>query len=401
MATGVISRYGLTAICAATSKTFLSLKPRVATSGTGARAREYVALLNVFDYLCNLNGRDRALANEGLSILHHGALPGSFPAIFHGLAAWGDGRLSDARAHFAEHLDRHAHDYVALFMLHLFDFLHGKSDCYESYLCADSRCEDERFGGYYQGMLAFALCERGQVEAGLATALAACDRGDPDDIYTVHALIHCWHALGEHEQIVDYLESRRTWWEANPGMNIHIGWHLAISLLAIGRTAESGHAYGQLRAYSAGHHAEQDLDAVNYCIRRYLALAPDPAFLREVRDLARNWAPSIYNSLSYFNDAHAACAFLLAGDRALMRKLVERPKIASLAPETVNAGQAILDAINSLMNGDHTDCVQRLEDTRGDWFRIGGSVAQREIFDNLIAVATMMNERQRPQLELP
>lgn len=386
-------REGISFVCKEISRSFLSLRGDYKYSKVNIKnSLDYVKILSAFDYLCNLNIRDREYASENIRNIKSTFLNVDYPDIISGIEFWARGDLNKARIKFVEHLTHYPSDFVVIFMLHMFDFLHGNVDLYCEYLYPDERCNDPFFGSYYKGILGFSLCERSNPEIGYSYAWEACDRDNFDDIYSLHALIHCWHAMGDHERVVNFLEERNSDWYDNEGMNIHVNWHLAISLLYLGRIECSVESYRLFRSLSSGDHAEQDLDAVNFCLRLFFNSHSHPEFISEYQRLAHNWAPSIYNSLSYFNDVHAAIAFMLAGDKALMKKLLNRPEILILDTRTRRVGETVLHAISDFLNEHYLECQQKLESTRAEWPLIGGSYAQREILDILLQEAQNMQD---------
>lgn len=347
---------------------------------------QYGKALNAFELLCNANLRDREIARRVLADDGLPLLAAEFPHAVSALVAWSTGDLLSARRGWTTHLEQYPRDIVASFMLHMFDFLDGQPERYSQYLHNDARCEDPAHGGFYQGILAFSLCEQGRYVEALPLAQAARHK-NADDIYGLHALIHAWHGLGQHPAIVEHLQLC-TEWQSNPGMNIHVSWHLAVSLLQTGQPHPSILAYRGFRSLTQGHHAEQDLDAVNYCIRLYCSQLSRPSFNNEYAQLAKNWAPSIYNSLSYFNDLHAAVAFLLAGELTLLEKLKNRPPLWDLDPELQAVGQQLIEALSAFATEDYRTCAAYLHGSRSHWHRIGGSRAQREILDILLQTAS-------------
>jgi hypothetical protein len=366
---------------------------------TDQTKKDLARFLGAFDLLCNMNIRDRVLAERELKLLGGTELAAQFPEIFLGLSHWAQGPNETARQQLCAHLERFHGDYIALFILHMFDFLHGRPDRYDQYLASDSRCVDPDFGSYYRGMLAFSLSETSKPAAALQLALKACDRVPLDDIYSIHALVHCWHSLDDHRSVVNFLEANNHRWLENPGMNMHVRWHLAVSYLELGLIDKAAENYWSFRDLIASDHAEQDLDAVNFCVRMFFGGFPRPDFYNEYRTLAKNWAPSIFNSLSYFNDVHAAFAFMMSGETTMMRKLLARPSLFETDAEAVKVGQEILQSIANFMDGDFSACVDRLRATRPQWHRIGGSQAQREILGILCDAAQVMSsgERSEPQ----
>ena len=149
---------GLCGIDRAAARLFLSLDgsyknitPRDKTTA------DLLQLFSAFDLLCNMNRRDSALADRKLKSLASSELTERFSEIYLGLSRWTEGLSEHARQHLAAHLHQFSEDFVVLFMLHMFDFLHGRPDHYAQYLIADARCEHPDFGSYYKGIVAFSL----------------------------------------------------------------------------------------------------------------------------------------------------------------------------------------------------------------------------------------------------
>ena len=378
---------GLAAVCPELSDRFLSLRTLPeADEAVNDDRQSYIAFMECFNLLCNLNKRDASRANRLIEGRQNGRFAQRFCEMTKALSHWSSGETTAARTCFRGHLHDHDSDFVAVFMLHMFDFLHGRPDLYGEYLLPGDLCSDREFGGYYQGMLAFALCEQGFADRGLAHAENACAL-NIGDIYAVHALVHCHHARGEHAQIIRFLTENLPHWKANPGMNIHVYWHLALSYLETGQLQQALDAYRAFWSLRDSDDAEQDLDAINFCLRICLH-DPSRSPLEGYHDqLAKNWAPSINNSLSYFNDAHAAMAFLLSGDDGLMKKLLSKPRMTHLDQKTSETGSHIIQAIGHFMNKNYTACARLLTKTRSTWHLIGGSIAQREVFDLILRTA--------------
>ncbi len=383
--------YGLSGINSSITKHFLSLGDSYEKLLlTDQIEKDVLRSLNAFNLLCNMNARDNALAERELGLLDGTTLAERYPEIVLGLRYWAQGQKEKARQRLYIHLEQFRQDFIALFMLHMFDFLHGRPDLYGQYLIADARGDHPYFGSHFKGITAFSMCETSQAEAALPLAKEACSRHPLDDIYSIHALAHCWHALGMHRSVIDFLETNKNQWINNPGMNMHVHWHLAVSYLELGLINIAVENYRNFRTLMTCDHAEQDLDAVNFCVRIFFGKFPRPDFHNEYQILAKNWAPSIYNSLSYFNDIHAAFAFMMANERVLMQKLITRPCLFGTDAETAKVGKEILESIADFMDGNFSSCVERLQTTQPQWHRIGGSQPQREILSLLCTCAMAM-----------
>ena len=117
----------------------------------------------------------------------------------------------------------------------------------------------------------------------------------------------------------------------------------------------------------------------------------------EVRDLA---APAAARPGPAFRDAHAALAFAVAGDEVYMGQMIDR--LQALADQgDVLAGEVTLPlvrGINAFAQGAYGDAVSLMEPLFGapcldQLARIGGSHAQREVFEDTMLAAYLRAEQ--------
>jgi hypothetical protein len=122
-----------------------------------------------------------------------------------------------------------------------------------------------------------------------------------------------------------------------------------------------------------------------------------PAPLEEVRDLA---APAAARPGPAFRDAHAALAFAVAGDEVYMGQMIDRLRALAdqgdaLAREVT---RPLVRGIHTFAQGAYGEAVRPMEplfDTpRLDQLaRIGGSHAQREVFEDTMLEAYLRAEQ--------
>jgi hypothetical protein len=118
---------------------------------------------------------------------------------------------------------------------------------------------------------------------------------------------------------------------------------------------------------------------------------------QEVRDLA---APAASRPGPAFRDAHAALAFAVAGDAVSMGHMIDRLQGLADAGDVL-AGEVTLplvQGINAFAHGVYSEAVRRLEPLftapRLDQLaRIGGSHAQREVFEDTLLEAYLRAEQ--------
>jgi Flp pilus assembly protein TadD len=117
----------------------------------------------------------------------------------------------------------------------------------------------------------------------------------------------------------------------------------------------------------------------------------------EVRDLA---APAASRPGPAFRDAHAALAFAVAGDESSMGHMIDRLQGLADAGDVL-AGEVTLplaQGINAFVHGAYSEAVRHIEplftEPRLDQLaRIGGSHAQREVFEDTMIEAYLRAEQ--------
>src|SRR5262249_7416633 len=120
----------------------------------------------------------------------------------------------------------------------------------------------------------------------------------------------------------------------------------------------------------------------------------------EVRHQA---APAAARPGPAFRDAHAALAFAVAGDEGSMGQMIDRLRDAAAQGDTL-AGEVTLPlvrGIHAFAHGAYSDAVRLLQrlfaESRLDQLaRIGGSHAQREVFEDTMLEAYLRAEQFEP-----
>ncbi|MDD9856158.1 MAG: hypothetical protein OXU88_08280 [Gammaproteobacteria bacterium] len=382
-----IDDYGMCCISDSITHAVLSFNPIAhKPDGDAILVKQFGIFIQCFNHLSNLNRRDNELAQQLLNDLHSSTFYSLFPNMVTGLLAWASGKNLLTRKNLLQHIEKFPHDVIGIHIIHMFDFLHGNRDGYLEYFSHKNVCDNRKLNGYYQGMYSFSFCEHGKFCEVLDIAKSAATI-NLDDIYSLHALVHCYHSQGKHETVIDFLEENKPFWLPNPGMNMHIYWHLALSYLETGNLSKSLQCFRDFILLKSKEHDELDLDAANYLVRYFFIKQEIADIACEIDIVANNWAPSIFNSLSYFNDMHAAMAFMLSGGSGFMAKLENKPLIPSLDMKTNNVGKSIILAISAYMSGEYAKCADLLGQTKDRWHFIGGSIAQREILNLMLKCA--------------
>jgi tetratricopeptide (TPR) repeat protein len=299
--------------------------------------------------------------------------------ILQGFKAWVNFEYETARAVFCAHIKACPTDIVALFFLHMLDFCTGKTVRLKSEFPALDAVlsADHPLYSYYLSMKAFVLCECGLFGDAFDIALQSV-RLKPTNIYGIHAAAHALHEMGRWAELAGFLESRRADWIDNPGMRMHVYWHLAIAYERSNRTDRALAAFDGLYKLKDSPFAKQDLDAVGFLWRLRLKAA-DGRYHAVWKRLAVLWSGGIFTSTSYFHKVHAALAFSASHQPLLIEKQIAESDGFGVEARTHQVGLEVLNAIHLFTLERYPDCMELLHASRAQWHLLGGSRAQREI----------------------
>ncbi|HSG90707.1 MAG TPA: tetratricopeptide repeat protein [Pseudomonadales bacterium] len=241
---------------------------------------------------------------------------------------------------------------------------------------------------YWLGARAFALEESGAL-ADAEHAGRSAVAIEADDAWAIHAVAHCLETTGRPAEGIAWIDGLADHWRDAGTMDGHLQWHRALFVLETDTPAEV------LAHFDAGMHpADSD---------EYLDLCNDIALLQRLEllgvDVGDRWARLAaaadlhrHDRMLPFCDVHWVLA-LAAGGRldaadALIDDLAERARADS--PEALSIREAALPLARGLRawrKGDAGQAVDRLRACHDRIHRIGGSHAQRDLFEQIYAAA--------------
>lgn len=247
--------------------------------------------------------------------------------------------------------------------------------------------------GYLLGCQAFALEETGHYAEAERAGREAVLRA-PRDAWGVHAVAHVYEMTGHARVGIDWLTTHEGNIRHCNNFGGHVFWHLALFRLEIGDRA------GVLNLYDSRIRADRTDDfrdianAASLLGRLAIEGVDVGDRWEELADLAEQ---RIGDRSLVFADLHYALALAGAGradkSSALARSLGVDPGSGDQSTVTRAGGAAIADAIRAWGSGDHETAAQRLLATRAMWRRLGGSHAQRDIFEQLAIDALIKSGR--------
>lgn len=312
-------------------------------------------------------------------------------AYVEALAHWLDGRPSATVARLEQVLARSPEDALAMKLVQAIQFMLGRP--------AEMRASAERLlpawnehpaRGYLLGCHAFTLEETGEyarAEAAGAMALALA----PDDAWGLHAVAHVYDMTGHARAGLAWLAPRRAAWAHCNNFRYHVWWHMALMHIDVGDADAALALYDAEVRRNRTDDYRDIANAASLLSRLEIEGVNVGARWEELADLAEARTGDgcvVFADLHYLlaligGDREAAVATLLARMARDARGGGEMDAIAADPGVTAASGLAALG------RGDYREAFSSLVAARGRLIRIGGSQAQRDIFERLTVEAAL------------
>ncbi|WP_172331785.1 tetratricopeptide repeat protein [Mangrovicoccus sp. HB161399] len=244
--------------------------------------------------------------------------------------------------------------------------------------------------GYALGCHAFALEETGAYAEAEAAGMAGLALA-ADDAWGLHAVAHVHDMTGRSSEGIALIDSHRPVWEGANNFRYHVWWHKALLHLDRGERDEA------LALYDAKIRAEKTDDyrdianATSLLMRLELEGHPVGNRWEELADLAET---RVGDGCLVFADLHYLLA-LIGGDRgAAQEQLITR--LAAQARQTdamaticSDPGLSAVSGLAAFGAGRYTLALAHLEAARPRIALIGGSHAQRDVFERITVDAAL------------
>ncbi len=308
------------------------------------------------------------------------------------LRHWVAGSPSRAAATLEAVLVRHPHDVLALKLAHAIRFMLGDAAGMLKVLrrVAPAYGDGHPFAGYVAGCHAFALEETGFHAEAERTGRRAV-RLSPRDAWGRHAVAHVMEMQGRTHEGVAWLSDGRTFAHAN-NFRFHMVWHLALFRLERGEAGEA------LRLYDEEIRAEKTDD--------FRDLANGASLLARLEfdgiDVGDRWEEladraerRAADGRLVFADLHYTLALLGAGRRDAAETLAARIVADAGRHDSADrkrqarAGAPAALGLLAFSDGDYANAARLLGRARRELQAVGGSHAQRDVFEQAHAESLM------------
>jgi len=236
---------------------------------------------------------------------------------------------------------------------------------------------------WYRTQLAFAQIELGQFDKGernIDSALAAY----PESAHGAHIRGHLFYELGEREAGLAFLTDFMKDYARHGLMHCHNHWHMALWSLETGRTAEAWRIYHEaLRPGAAwGPQVNVATDGPAFLLRAEMAGEQrKPELWRELAEYSTQWfgRPGLS-----FVDMHSVLAYAMAGDDEKLAGFRDNPRGAAgdMVPPMARG-------FSAFAHGDYKSAVAEIEPLLATHERLGGSRAQRDLLEYVVAAAKL------------
>jgi hypothetical protein len=242
---------------------------------------------------------------------------------------------------------------------------------------------------WFLGYLGWARIETGAVAAGtrlVERSLAL----NPRNAHGAHQRVHGYFEAGDAADGADFIEDWLEGYERAGHLHCHLSWHLALFELARGNSGRARAIYvDNIRptmALSAPMLSLADSASLLWRWQLYQARPPLDEAWAEVAAHARRHFPKAGLA---FADLHAALAEAATGDAEGLRDRIAG--LEALAQEgrlpPGEVAPALCAGAAALGRGDDATAARTLAAALAELPRIGGSHAQREVFEDSLIVA--------------
>ena len=245
----------------------------------------------------------------------------------------------------------------------------------------------------FLGQYAFAHHECGLFDEALRHAERSLEQR-PTNANASHSVAHVFFETGDADGGGDFLGEWLAGYDSRSPFHVHLSWHLALFELAMGRYDRVFDIYeGQIRPSVKERSPLSLADSASLMWRIQVYGGTPPPFLW--KDVAEQAAPAAKAPGPGFRDAHAALAFTAAGADASFECMVDGLENVAARGNAL-AGEITLPlarGIAAFAAGEYDEAVERIEPIFPQLTRLGGSHAQREVFEDTLLEAYLRSGR--------
>ena len=244
----------------------------------------------------------------------------------------------------------------------------------------------------FMGQYAWANHEVGKMAEGMDLAERSLDL-NPSNGVAAHSVAHVFYEMSQDDEGASFLSNWLEDYDRRSTYRVHLSWHQALFELAMGRYNQALEWYDRdIRpaVQELKYAALADCSSLVWRMKIYGDVSPQAPW-SELIELA---APAAARPGPSFRDAHAALAFAAAGDDESFGKLVDGLQaMADNGDATAReATLPLIQGIGAFGRGEYAEAVRLMEPVYPQLTRVGGSHAQRLVFEDTLLEAYLRAE---------
>lgn len=331
-------------------------------------------------------------------------------AVVEALNDWLQGSPSKSAERLDEMLLKYPRDAMILKLVHAIRFVLGQPSRMRSSIEGVLGAYDDAhpFTGFVKGCYSFALEETGDFDRAERIGKEAVAM-QPDDAWGLHAVAHVLDMTGQTDKGIKWLDDRPQAWEHCNNFGYHVWWHLALLHLDKGNTDRV------LDLYDAKFRVDHtdDYRDISNAASMLVRLELDGVKIgNRWEELANICEKRTEDSCNVFADLHYMLALLGDKRRHSSERLLVRMRTfgeqdtSEVGRVTKTAGSPTASGLMQFKSGNYFSAYHHLAEARPLLRAIGGSHAQRDVFERLTIEAalraglcheakTMIDERTR------
>lgn len=255
---------------------------------------------------------------------------------------------------------------------------------------------------YLKGLYAFGLLETRFYDQAEKVALEGLSLV-PDDAWAVHAVAHVYEMKADLDKGLKFMETRENDWQVSDMLASHNYWHWALYFIEKGQYEAALHIFDSqvLRRCKA---SGAMLDTVDACSMLYRLEMEGVCVHDRWRELFQITQPHTDDHVTLFNDVHFLMVSLGLKDNGTSSRLLEGLQELAREPGenqqhqfAKSVGIPLCQAMMEFSQGNYNQSMELLYPLRYRIVDIGGSDAQRDLFNQLLIHAAIKSDNKRHQ----
>lgn len=306
------------------------------------------------------------------------------------LDAWANGDMREASGRWSVLVSEYPRDLVAIKVSQFVLSYLGESTRMRDTVASAMPAWDDAVPGYgfLLGCYAYALEESGDYARAEELGRRAVEL-NPADIWAAHAVAHVAEMEGRLQDGLSWIGSTAPEWRACNNFARHLRWHEGLYHLDLERHDRVIELYDREVANPG---SDEYLDIANAAslLWRLEQAGADVGGNDRWRDLADHARRHLNDHALVFVDLHYLMALAGAGDTSSAEQFIDSCEQfattgrGSEAGVMLDVGLPVARAVLAHRRGRYAEVVAELAPVRGEVRRIGGSHAQRDVFEQLL-----------------